>query len=102
MVQPLFWISCTGPAVWISGIASYMLLNYYDDKEYDVEPWRLFMFSVGMLTLIVWSWLLYPSSPTDAKFLTIEERVSLIVNVSLATSSAIEQKQVKKHQIMNV
>ncbi|CCH43406.1 putative transporter [Wickerhamomyces ciferrii] len=98
-INPLFWISSQGPTEILGGFISYGLLHL---KNPVTPPWKLFMVIVGGLTLLnaTWSFFIYPSNPSDAKFLTIEERVHLIRKIQHATHSSIEQKTIKKHQII--
>lgn len=99
MVNPVFWVSSQGPAEWIGGFISYGLLHL---KSPPIPPWKIFMVIIGGLTLInaVWALFVYPSNPSEAKFLTIEERVHLIRKIQTASSSSIEQKTIKKYQII--
>lgn len=99
MVNPFFWVSSQGPCEWIGGFVSYGLLHLDNPP---IPPWKIFMVIVGGLTLInaTWALFIYPSNPTEAKFLTIEERVYLIQKIQNASNSSIEQKTVKKYQII--
>lgn len=99
MVNPFFWVSSQGPCEWIGGFISYGLLHLSNPP---IPPWKIFMVIVGGLTLInaIWALLIYPSNPTNAKFLTIEERVYLIQKIQKISNSSIEQKTVKKYQII--
>ncbi|PMD29870.1 putative allantoate permease of the major facilitator superfamily [Hyaloscypha variabilis F] len=65
-----------------------------------VLPWKLFMITVGGVTffLSIWVWFAYPNNPSEARFLTLEEKVHVIRRVHDSSQSSIEQKHFKKSQ----
>lgn len=96
--QPLFFISCLASPI-PAGFVAYGLLHI---PSHAVLPWKYFMIITGGITLFiaVYCWFYYPDNPARAKFLTIEERVHTIRRIHEATKSSIEQKTVKRHQII--
>ncbi|KAL3421565.1 cysteine transporter [Phlyctema vagabunda] len=96
-LQPVLWISCVGAPL-PSGFIAYGLLH----SKSSVLPWKLFMITTGGLTFLlsIYSWFFYPNNPSDAKFLTLEEKVHAIKRVHDSSQSSIEQKQFKKSQFI--
>lgn len=98
VAQPIFWMA-TAIAPLISSFVAYGLLHV---ENVSTFPWRIFMsLNAGLsliLALIVW--IFYPDSPSNAKFLTVDEKVHLIKKIQNSTKSSIEQKTIKKHQII--
>ncbi|KAE8324242.1 major facilitator superfamily domain-containing protein [Aspergillus sergii] len=94
-LQPIFWISCVGSPI-PTGLLGYALLF----SKSPIRAWKFFMIATGGLSFLVslWSWLLYPSNPMTARFLTTEEKVHVIRRVHDSTRSAIEQKVFKRYQ----
>lgn len=94
---PIFYSSCIGCGVIISSI-SYGILHVHS----SVHIWKLFIIIIGSLTLIstLAVYYIYPSNPTDAKFLTEYEKVWVIRRVQNASNSSIEQKKIKKYQVI--
>lgn len=52
------------------------------------------------LPLSIYCWFLYPNNPSDARFLTLSERVWTIQRVHRANRASIEQKTFKKAQLL--
>jgi MFS family permease len=94
-LQPIFWITCTAAPI-SAGFISYGLLW----TKIAVLPWKLFMITVGGVTffLSIWVWFAYPNNPSEARFLTLEEKVHVIRRVHDSSQSSIEQKHFKKSQ----
>lgn len=94
---PIFYSSCIGCGVIVSVIA-YGILHAHS----SVHLWKLFIIIIGGLTFImtVVVYVIYPSNPTDAKFLSSKEKVWVIRRVQKASNSSIEQKAIKKYQIV--
>jgi hypothetical protein len=97
-LQPVLWITCQGAPI-VAGFISYGLLY---SKNAQVLPWKLFMITTGGVTLLlsIWTWFRYPSNPSEAAFLTLEERVHVIRRVHASSQSSIEQKHFKKAQFL--
>lgn len=94
---PIFATATLGVTIPI-GLIAYGIMHV----ESNVPIWKLFFIIIGGMSFI---WFLvvcyiYPSNPTDARFLTIEEKVWVIRRVQKSTGSSIEQKVIKKHQII--
>ncbi|CCD24325.1 Yct1p NDAI_0D00110 [Naumovozyma dairenensis CBS 421] len=83
---PIFYSSCMGCGIF----------RFFDCI------WKLFMIIIGgmtfLMTMVVY--FIYPSNPTDAKFLSKEEKVWVIRRVQKSSNSSIEQKYSKKYQII--
>ncbi|CAB4256476.1 similar to Saccharomyces cerevisiae YLL055W YCT1 High-affinity cysteine-specific transporter with similarity to the Dal5p family of transporters [Maudiozyma barnettii] len=94
---PLFYSSCIGCGVFVSLIA-YGILHAHS----TVHTWKLFMIIIGGMTLLTTLvvYYIYPSNPTDAKFLNHKERVWVIRRIQKASNSSIEQKRIKKYQVI--
>lgn len=97
-VQPIFFISCLASPI-PAGFLAYGLLHV---QGQTVLPWKYFMIITGSITLFIalYSWFYYPDNPAKARFLTLDERVHAIRRVHEATRSSIEQKTVKRAQIV--
>lgn len=94
---PMFYSSCIGCGVIVSVIA-YGILHAHT----TIHIWKLFIIIIGGMTflmtlIVIW---LYPSNPTDAKFLNISEKVWVIRRVQRSSQASIEQKIIKKYQII--
>jgi ACS family allantoate permease-like MFS transporter len=105
---------CNGLAIIISGLIAFGV--YHADASRPAVPatattpaipayhpkvaqWQWFMIVTALLTLItfiLWG-LLFPDSPTRAKFLTEEEKVVVVKRIK-ANQSGIEAKAWKKSQ----
>lgn len=94
---PLFYSSCIGCGVFVSLIA-YGILHAHS----TVHTWKLFMIIIGGMTLITTLvvYYIYPSNPTDAKFLSHNEKVWVIRRIQKESNSSIEQKRIKRYQII--
>ncbi|KAK6457068.1 putative allantoate permease of the major facilitator superfamily [Scheffersomyces xylosifermentans] len=92
----IWWISCL--AVGIPG----GLIAYGVQFVNGVSPWKVYWSIIGVLTfaLSVWSFFCYPDNPATFKLLSVHERVHVIRKVKAATHSSIEQKVLKKYQIV--
>lgn len=94
---PIFYSSCIGCGVIVSLIA-YGILHAHT----AIHIWKLFIIIIGGMTflmtiIVIW---IYPSNPTDAKFLSTSEKVWVIRRVQESSQSSIEQKIIKKYQII--
>ncbi|KAG0670364.1 hypothetical protein C6P45_002497 [Maudiozyma exigua] len=94
---PLFYSSCIGCGVFVSLIA-YGILHAHS----TVHTWKLFMIIIGGMTLLTTLvvYYIYPSNPTDAKFLSHKEKVWVIRRVQRDSNSSIEQKRIKRYQVI--
>lgn len=94
-LQPVFWATSSAAPVFAAFIAYGLLWS-----KSSILPWKLFMIVTGglsvLLSVAVWFW--YPNNPSEAKFLTLEEKVHVIQRVHESSQSSIEQKQFKKSQ----
>lgn len=94
---PIFYSSCIGCGVIVSLIA-YGILHAHS----TVHIWKLFMIIIGGMTLLmtIAVYFFYPSNPTDAIFLSKKEKVWVIRRVQRTSNSSIEQKTIKKYQVI--
>lgn len=94
---PIWYISSIGVTIPV-GFIAYGILH----ANSSVPIWKLFIIIIGgctfLLTILVA--LIYPNNPTDAKFLSTEEKVWVIRRVQESSKSSIEQKVIKKYQII--
>ncbi|CCH42845.1 putative membrane protein [Wickerhamomyces ciferrii] len=99
IAQPIFWASASA-APFISSFIAFGLLKA--EHLMSTYPWRVFMAVNSGLSLFlsIAVFILYPDNPSNAKFLTNNEKVFIIKRIQESTKSSIEQKTVKKHQII--
>lgn len=94
---PIWYISSIGVTIPV-GFIAYGILH----AKSSVPIWKLFFIIIGgctfLLTILVA--LIYPNNPTDAKFLSTEEKVWVIRRVQQSSKSSIEQKVIKKYQVI--
>lgn len=93
---PLFYSTCLGVTIPVGFIAYGILF-----AKSSVPIWKLFYIIIGGITFL-WAivvFFIYPNNPTDAVFLSKEERVWVIRRVQKSTGASIEQKIIKKYQI---
>ncbi|KAG6919497.1 hypothetical protein DXG01_005086 [Tephrocybe rancida] len=92
-----YWFLMNGTAQIISGFISYGTLHI---KTSGFEPWQWLMIITGIITLIVAVafWFLFPDSPTNAWFLTKEERVIAVQRIKV-NQTGVENKHFKKEQM---
>lgn len=95
---PIFYSTCVGVTIPV-GFIAYGILNV---KNPPIHIWKLFIIIIGgltfLLTLLIFA--IYPNNPSDAKFLSKNERVWIIRRVQKTTGSSIETKVFKKHQMI--
>lgn len=91
-----YWFLMNGTAQIISGFISFGTLHI---KTEGFEPWQWLMSITGVLTLItaVAFWFLFPDSPTNAWFLTREER-TIAVRRLKENQTGVENKHFKIEQ----
>jgi len=92
-----YWFLMNGTAQIISGFISFGVLHA---KTTNFEPWQWLMIVTGILTLITAAlyWFLFPDSPTNAWFLTQEERVIAVQRIK-TNQTGVENKHFKKEQL---
>ncbi|KAH0586032.1 hypothetical protein H2248_007309 [Termitomyces sp. 'cryptogamus'] len=87
-----------GTAQIIIGFISFGALHINTGK---FEPWQWLMIITGIITLITAAtfWFFFPDSPTNAWFLTKEERVIAIQRIKV-NQTGVENKHFKKEQMI--
>ncbi|EEB86756.1 hypothetical protein MPER_16170, partial [Moniliophthora perniciosa FA553] len=87
-----------GTAQIISGFLSFGTLHI---KTSRFEPWQWLMIITGILTLLcaLSFWFLFPDSPTNAWFLTLEEKAIAVQRIK-ENQTGIENKHFKKEQMI--
>ncbi|KAF9054008.1 MFS general substrate transporter [Panaeolus papilionaceus] len=93
-----YWFLMNGTAQIISGFISFGALHI---KTEAFEPWQWLMVITGILTLLtaLAFWFLFPDSPTNAWFLTREER-SIAIRRLKENQTGVENKTFKKDQMI--
>ncbi|PAV15644.1 MFS general substrate transporter [Pyrrhoderma noxium] len=93
-----YWFLMNGTAQIISGFIAFGSLHI---NTPGFEPWQWLMIICGILTLItsVCYWFLFPDSPTNAWFLTPEER-AIAVNRIKGNQAGVENKHFKREQMI--
>ncbi|SCU92562.1 LAME_0F00496g1_1 [Lachancea meyersii CBS 8951] len=94
---PIFYASCLGVTIPV-GFIAYGVLHI---TSTSIANWKIFSIIIGCMSFLTTAvvFLLYPNNPTDAKFLSTEEKIWVIRRVQHTTGSSIEQKQFKKYQV---
>ncbi|CAR31109.1 ZYRO0E10142p [Zygosaccharomyces rouxii] len=94
---PIWYISSMGVTIPV-GFIAYGILY----AKSNVPTWKLFTIIIGgctfLITILVFLW--YPNNPADAKFLSTNEKVWVIRRVQKSSRASIEQKVIKKYQIV--
>lgn len=95
---PIFYSTCLGVTIPVGFIA----YGIFSAKNPPIPAWKLFVIIIGGLTflLCVLIALVYPDNPSNAKFLTRDEKVWVIRRVQRTTGSSIETNVFKKHQLV--
>ncbi|TFK45315.1 MFS general substrate transporter [Heliocybe sulcata] len=93
-----YWLLMADPAQIISGFISFGSLHIHSG---GMEPWQWLMIITGILTLVcaLAYWFLFPDSPTNAWFLTKEERVKAVRRIK-ENQTGVENKHFKKDQMI--
>ncbi|KAF8521394.1 MFS general substrate transporter [Hysterangium stoloniferum] len=93
-----YWFLMNGSAQMISGFLSFGVLHIHKSA---LHPWQWFMIITGILTLIlaVFYWILFPDSPANAWFLTLEERKIAVERIKV-NQTGIGNKQFKWEQVV--
>ena len=90
---------CQGLAVIISGFLSYALAHV--SPTGNVKPWQWFSVATSLLTLVscLLFFAFFPDNPTDAWFLTQEERIAAVRRVR-ENQNGLETKVWKRYQFV--
>lgn len=93
---PVFYSTCLGVTIPV-GFIAYGVLHV----NTSFPLWKIFQIIIGCCTLLltILVFFFYPNNPTDAKFLSLEEKIWVIRRVQRSTNSSIEQKVMKKYQV---
>ncbi|KAH7882087.1 MFS general substrate transporter [Phlebopus sp. FC_14] len=91
-----YWFLMNGTAQIISGFISFGTLHIHTK---GFEPWQWFMIITGIITLIlaICYWFLFPDSPANAWFLTLEERAKAVQRIK-ENQTGVENKHFKMDQ----
>ncbi|EPT00022.1 hypothetical protein FOMPIDRAFT_129874 [Fomitopsis schrenkii] len=92
-----YWFLMNGTAQIMSGFISFGTLHIHTE---GFEPWQWLMCITGSVTLVtaVVYWLYFPDSPTNAWFLTKEERVIAVRRLK-ENQTGVENKHFKAEQV---
>ncbi|KAJ3755153.1 MFS general substrate transporter [Lentinula raphanica] len=93
-----YWFLMNGFALMFLGFVSFGLLH---TGTQNFAPWQWLMVITGLITLLasVCFWFWFPDSPTNAWFLTAEER-ALVVQRIKVNQTGVENKHWKKDQFI--
>ncbi|KAJ8521766.1 hypothetical protein ONZ45_g1571 [Pleurotus djamor] len=93
-----YWFLMNGTAQIISGFISFGSLHI---KTGRFAPWQWLMIITGILTILtaIAFWLLFPDSPTNAWFLTPDERIKAVQRIK-ENQTGVENKHFKKDQMI--
>ncbi|KAI0321964.1 major facilitator superfamily domain-containing protein [Amylostereum chailletii] len=93
-----YWFLMNGTAQIISGFISFGTLHI---KTSGFEPWQWLMIITGIITLLtsLAFFFLFPDSPTNAWFLTMDERAKAVQRIK-ENQTGVENKHFKKEQMI--
>ncbi|KAG2151193.1 MFS general substrate transporter [Suillus bovinus] len=93
-----YWSMMLGSAQVFSGFISFGVLHIHTSW---FEPWQWLMVITGMITMIlaILFWFLFPDSPTNAWFLTHDERVKAVQRIK-ENQTGVENKHFKMGQMI--
>ncbi|KAI5900438.1 MFS general substrate transporter [Schizophyllum commune H4-8] len=93
-----YWFLMNGFAIIFLGFVSFGLLHTHTG---GFMPWQWLMIITGLITLItaITFWFFFPDSPTNAWFLTPEERVLVVERIKV-NQAGVENKTWKKEQFI--
>lgn len=93
----LFYTTCLGNEI-VVGFIAFGLLH----TQPSITIWKLFMTVIASISIVITIvvFLVYPNNPTDARFLSLKEKVWVIRRVQKTSGSSIEQKVIKKYQVV--
>ncbi|KAH0830676.1 major facilitator superfamily domain-containing protein [Lanmaoa asiatica] len=91
-----YWFLMNGFAVIILGFIAYGVLHTHTP---NFMPWQWLMIITGIITLLtsVLFWLFFPDSPTNAWFLTPQERIAAVQRIQV-NQAGVENKLFKIEQ----
>ncbi|SCU77320.1 LAMI_0A00694g1_1 [Lachancea mirantina] len=94
---PVFYSTCMGVTIPV-GFIAYGVLNIQNPP---IAAWKIFTIIIGGISFLttVLILIIYPNNPTDAKFLSRDEKVWVIRRVQESTGSSIESKVFKPYQV---
>ncbi|KAG1818387.1 major facilitator superfamily domain-containing protein [Suillus variegatus] len=99
-----YWSMMLGMAQIISGFISFGTLHIHTSW---FEPWQWLMVITAIMTMIlaILFWFLFPDSPTNAWFLTPDERVKAVQRIKAClltqeNQTGVENKHFKKEQMI--
>lgn len=97
IINPIFWISCIA-----QGIPGGLLAYGVQFVPGDISPWKVYWSILGGLSFVlsISSFFFFPDNPATYRYFTVQERVHVIKRIKAATKSSIEQKTVKKDQVI--
>lgn len=97
IINPIFWISCVA-----QGIPGGLIAYACQFVPGGVRPWKVYWGIIGGCSFIlsISSFFLFPDNPATFRFFTVQERIHVIKRIKAATKSSIEQKVIKKEQIV--
>ncbi|KAH9950247.1 MFS general substrate transporter [Amylocystis lapponica] len=93
-----YWFLMNGAAVIMLGLIAYGTLHITTGS---LEAWQWLFLIMGIITIAVavLFWFFFPDSPTDAYFLTPEERVIAVARIRV-NQAGVENKHFKKEQLI--
>lgn len=91
-----YWFLMNGAAIILLGLVAYGTLHIHSGK---FMPWQWLMVITGAITFVVAIafWFLFPDSPTNAWFLTPEERIIAVDRIKV-NQAGVENKLFKREQ----
>ncbi|KIK43685.1 hypothetical protein CY34DRAFT_803520 [Suillus luteus UH-Slu-Lm8-n1] len=93
-----YWFLMNGTAQVVAGFISFGVLHIHTTR---FEPWQWLMIITGMMTVIlaISFWFLFPDSPTNAWFLTPDERIKAVQRIK-ENQTGVENKYFKMEQMI--
>ncbi|KAJ3997450.1 MFS general substrate transporter [Lentinula boryana] len=93
-----YWFLMNGTAQIILAFVAYGSLNITKGR---LEPWQWLMIITGLLTFVlsICFWFFFPDSPTNAWFLTPNERALAVQRIK-SNQTGVENKHFKKEQMI--
>ncbi|KAG2144010.1 MFS general substrate transporter [Suillus cothurnatus] len=93
-----YWFLMNGAAQIIAGFISFGVLHI---NTKGFEPWQWLMIVTGVMTMIlaISFWFLFPDSPTNAWFLTHDERAKAVQRIK-ENQTGVENKHFKMEQMI--
>ncbi|KAH7907862.1 MFS general substrate transporter [Hygrophoropsis aurantiaca] len=93
-----YWFLMNGTAQIIIGFIAFGALHI---ETTGFEPWQWLMVITGAITLVlaVIYWFFFPDSPTNAWFLTMDERAKAVLRIK-ENQTGVENKRFKREQMI--